>query len=115
MELARGNAGGLGVDRGKVLEDLPPEVLPPEDLRVTGGGPDEAPLLGVFPGSEAEGAACFGPLEEAEPNDPVLDDLEDPDFGEWPALVGEAFDDAATPAFAAGPEGADLTGAAPAS
>ena len=125
VELARGKAGGLGVERGKVLEDLPPP--PPEDLRVTGGGPDDAPLLGGgFPCSEDEGAACFGggvpwcgPLEEeeaAEPNDPVLEDREDPDFGEWPTLEGEAFVDAAAPALEAGPEAAeDLTGAAPTS
>lgn len=41
VELARGKDGGFGVDRGKVLEDLPPE-----GFLLTTGGPDESGRAG---------------------------------------------------------------------
>ncbi|KAG7274663.1 LOW QUALITY PROTEIN: hypothetical protein CRUP_004587 [Coryphaenoides rupestris] len=60
VEFALGNAGGLGVDLGKVLEDRPPE-----DFRPTGGGPDEATLVWVFPCSEEEDTVTPEPVDLA--------------------------------------------------
>lgn len=60
--LALGKAGGLGVDLGKVFEDLPPE-----DFLTTGGGPDESGRL-VFTCSEEEDKGCL-----ADPWKPALD------------------------------------------
>lgn len=107
MELALGKAGGLGVDLGKVFEDLPPD-----DFLITGGGPEESGRV-VFTCSDEEDRRCFPwkpPLGDGvDVVEPVLEDGVD---AAW-AVLGEvlvvgALDKIDVPVLEVGPDAAAL-------
>lgn len=105
MELALGKDGGLGVDLGKVFEDLPPE-----DFLTTGGGPDESGRVG-FAWSDEEGEGCLvGPWKPLLGDgtvgvEPVFEDgLAGTDLGEVLRLGLGALDESAVLVLEAGPD-----------
>lgn len=101
----------MGVDLGKVFEDLPPE-----DFLTTGGGPDESGRV-VFAWSDEEGEGCLvGPWKPLLGDgtvgvEPVFEDCEDlaeTDLGEVLRLGLGALDESAVLVLEAGPDVAAL-------